>query len=529
MNEAVHRFKRTKVLASSTEAARPFPYVCPLCGVRVHYVRDFTRYNGDYVSARFDHEANSVRARSCKWFRQGSENSGSGPGHSARTVNSRSSPRLMIRVAKGKWNLGIFMPRFEGDHGTFDFGDASPALTPFDLSSVPAAGEVYDVYPQTEPYVVEIRTRDSSPTRIPIGAIGEFSIFAGSTGWGRCLGEDEILAWNKSYLAIGSKLPAAFLKLVLARLLLRATRQMFDATLFKLPATPDAAIVRVAKAVLGREIQHEDLVATVVAPITAHCSPDGTWLVPVQSGGLVVAYAFGEPTKGANSVRMISPGSEAVGHPHVVPAGTTRGCIRFQATDDSYCEIHFDAAPANPLCIRPVAASDLERRTPWPTFAFGIEFKGAIHACPLWRADLPEFLAKIRRTEAKLTDVRAPVGASVIIQVASGGQVDRKTFSFSDSLSEPEFESQERAVADMVRAGLAGGREVLIDAGGFGRALLPVNEPAPARPARPSTSLRGRWLDLVRQARGLSPGRSRHLAPRLRRFRAHLKVEQQLP
>jgi hypothetical protein len=228
-------------------------------------------------------------------------------------------------------------------------------------------------------------------------------------------------------------------------------------------------------------------------------------------------------------VRLLPRNSDTAKQDHVLLGGTTRGYVRFPVVRGDYFEIHFDAAPGSPVCVKPVAASDRERRSPWPTFALGIEVKGAIHACPLWSVNLPELLAKIRRKEANLIDVRAPMSATVVLQLASGAKVDRKIFSFRDSLSEHDFESQERAVADMVRAGLAGSKALLIDAGGFGRAQFPVDEPTPAQSVRPPTSLRSRWLDLVRHAQGIPPGVSRNLSPCLRRFRAHFQVERQLP
>lgn len=524
MNYALHRQTRLRVYATARDVARFGAYVCEECGVSVHFVRESTRYDGVFIPAHFNHESNSARARNCILFREGAERADSPP--TRRPAIARGRPELMLRVvSRNHWILGLFLPRFEIDADALWLGDAAPSLVPIDLTPIGPEGNIIEVYPKVEDYRLELR-KGKAPVRVEsLSGLDSLALFAGSSGWGRRLGDDEMLAWGKSYVVVAAQLPERLLKQVSSRVLARHRDGKFNAALFALPPEGDAEITRVVANALGREINEDPVIGSVIAPLNARLLPSGVWLLPAGATACVVGFSFARPLAGPGAIVLRSADESTPDERVNYAAGTIRGCVRFSDLNVGRYEVLFDHPVGGRIQVEVPLEGDRPCQAPRPAVVFGVKDGDSTFQHTLWDIGLTDVLRRVETGERQLLDVRVPLGTTLRVEAVCREQNVRQSIFFDESEPGLSPERKERELATVLTRALDARGSVAIDGGGFGRVDF-GSQPRTMLPREVSN--RSRWLHLIRTSLGARSHCAGFDSGQMRRFQAHVRVEERV-
>jgi hypothetical protein len=484
MEYALDYFTKESVYAESRQAQLT-QCICPGCYEEV----TFAGGSGTYQRAHFRHLAH-LGPETCEYRVS--------PGYEANPLNPAiwfHRPRtleLFLELRDDSWDLELLVPRYDGDY-RFSLGSCSLGGFTYDSDEVPIGGKTFPVFPQPEPYEVEIRTRRGPWRKALIQGLEAISLFNIGGGRGRKQHKNQVLQWGQ-IVAMLSQEPIeerkAPKKLHVKRL---KPKNGWHAYLIALPVTTDVGVADWVRTVLGKRMgPASEYVVGLVRPIGVRRADDGTWLVTQPEVTLAV-----KSEDKARTVVSVSCTKEGENRGQQFSFSLADGLAVFPVTLPGGCSrISVGTASLQIEVVKTLV--DI----PAPRVSLVFHVDGKRVQVPIFSHELYRHLEQVRIGKSSLRDCYLPGICEVTATFANAGKSERAALIGAET-------SPDNAVsvrfAEQLEEWIKKGRgTVTVDAGGFGQFVFPASPSAAETPPKTDWLIDHKrlWLNAARKLEG---------------------------
>lgn len=484
MEYALDFFTKQSVDAES-QLAQLTECICPGCYEEVILAGGA----GTYQRAHFRHRAH-LGPETCEYR--------VAPGYEANPLNPTiwfhrpKTLELFLELREDSWNLALLVPRYDGDY-RFSLGSCSLGGFIYDSDEVPIGGKTFPVFPQPEPYEVEIRTRRGPQRKALIQGLEPISVFNIGGGRGRKQHKNHSLHWGQ-IVAVLSQQPIEERtiphKLHVKRL---KSKNGWHACLIALPVIIDVGVADWVSTALGKKIgAASEYVVSLLRPVGVRRADDGTWLVPHPE----VTLALKSEDK-SRSVLLVTCTKERENHGKQFRVPLSNGLAEFPVTLPIGCS-RINVGTSS-LQIEVVEALwDI----PAPRVSLVFHVDGKRLQVPIFSNELHRHLDQVRVGKSTLHDCYLPDICEVTATFADAGKSEHAlligTETSPDNVVSVRF-------AEQLQEWVKKGRGILtFDAGAFGRFIFPALPSAAATPPKSNWLIDHKrlWLNAARKREG---------------------------
>lgn len=484
MEYALDYFTKESVYAESRQAQLT-QCICPGCYEEVTYAGG----SGTYQRAHFRHLAN-VGPETCEYrVTLGYEANPLNPAlwfHRPRTLE------LFLELRDDSWDLELLVPRYDGDY-RFSLGSCSLGGFIYDSDEVPIGGKTFPVFPQPEPYEVEIRTRGGPWRKAVIQGLEPISLFNIGGGRGRKQHKNQALQWGQ-IVAVLSQEPIEERKtphkLHVKRL---KSKNGWHACLIALPVTTDVGVADWVRTALGKRMgAASEYVVSLVRPVGVRRADDGTWLVTQPE----VTLAVKSEDKTRNGV-SVSCTKEGENQGRQFRLSLSDGLVVFPITLPVGCSRI--SVGTTSLQIEVVEALV---EIPAPRVSLVFHTDGKRLQVPIFNHELYHHLEQVRIGKSRLRDCYLPGICEVAATFADAGKSERAVLVGAEA--SPDNAVSVRFAEQLEEWVKKGRGTVTLDAGGFGRFVFPESPTAAELPPKSDWLIDQKrlWLNAAKKREG---------------------------
>lgn len=484
MDYALDYFTKELVNAESRQA-RLTQCICPGCYEAV----TFAGGSGTYQRAHFRHLAH-LGPDTCEYrISPGCEGNPLNPAiwfHRPRTLE------LFLELREDSWDLELLVPRYDGDY-RFSLGSCSLSNFIYASDEVPIGGKTFSVFPQSEPYEVEIRPHRGPCCKALVQGLETISLFNIASGRGRKLHKNQVLQWGQIVAVLSEdplEEPNAPHKLHVKRL---KSKNGWHACLIALPITTDVGVADWVRAVLGKRMgAASEYVVSLVSPVGVRRADDGTWLVTQPE----VTFAVKSEDK-AHDVVSLSCTKEGENRGRQFSFSLSDGLAVFPVTLPVGCSRI--SVGTNSLQIEVVKAFvDI----PSPRVSLVFHSDEMRVQVPIFSHELYRHLERVRNGESTLRDCYLPGICEVTATFVDVDKSERAALIGTETSPDNTVSLR---FAERLDEWVKKGCGILtFDAGGFGRFVFPASPTAAETPPKSDWLIDQKrlWLNAARKREG---------------------------